>query len=83
MLYTSTDKMQTVIYHIDNDFIEKYGNCETLIDAIINDAQERKHPKIYTEQKLKDNISDWKIRLYMCDSMNINSSDCQVFIHQL
>lgn len=60
--------MQTVIYHIDNDFIEKYGNCETLIDAIINDAQERKHPKIYTEQKLKDNISDWKIRLYMCDS---------------
>lgn len=60
--------MQTVIYHIDNDFREKHGDWESLINAIINDAQERKHSKIYTEQKLKGNISDWKIRLYMCDS---------------
>lgn len=66
-MFTKTDKMQIAIYHINNDYKEKYGNWDSVIDLIIECAQNSKNPKVYEKQDLRAGISKFKTRLYLCD----------------
>lgn len=66
-MLTKTDKMQIAIYRINSDYKEKYGDWETVIDLIINNAREAKNSKEYQLQTLKEDISDLKTQLYFCD----------------
>lgn len=60
--------MQISIYHINNEYREEYDNWDTVIDYIIECAQNAKNSKTYINQNLKHSISKWHTRLYLCNS---------------
>lgn len=71
-MLTNTDKLPIAIYHINNDYKERYGDWDAVIELIIECALKSKSSKVYEKQDLRENISElsknqFRTQLYLCD----------------